>query len=96
MPGAVPPTSPPGAYATSIPSPNSTAPSSPIKPELLHPIYSSWEDYLSNRTPNERLARCQAKATKAKRPRLLPGAPTVRTTARDVLSTLVAAQGRYH
>lgn len=58
------------------------------------PIYTSWDDYLSKTTNEERLQWCRKKAKKANQARLMSGKPTRRITGEDVLKVLIDAQGR--
>jgi hypothetical protein len=58
------------------------------------PLYTSWEDYLSQTSVAERRRWCSSKAAAANRKRLLSPAPGVHLSADDVWRVLERSRGR--
>jgi hypothetical protein len=58
------------------------------------PVYGSWAEFLHRTTPAERRRWCAAKAGKANGERLMSGVPATTISAEDVLTILIAAEGR--
>jgi hypothetical protein len=58
------------------------------------PIYTSWQDYLRDTEPSQRLQWCRAKARTANRKRLMSGLPDRKITADEVWAVIDDAKGR--